>query len=291
MIYVTQGHSQGIGLEVFFKALALLTPREQKNFTLIADPNRTSLPRGGRIKILPTKNSSVSPSLAAIKLALKTICSSSDLLITLPTSKEDLKEGGVTFLGHTEYLRHHYGQMALPMVFRNEHECHLLLTDHVKLSSIYESLSKELIVEKVRATVDGLRRYFGQEITSFYFAGLNPHAGEGGLLGLEEAIIGQAMDVLRPQFPSLKFLGPLSGDSLHYAQGRDILKIFTFHDQSLPLFKGKFDWYGLNLTFGLPFLRMSVGHGTAFGLYGKNTADYRGAYYQLSSALKVQGSL
>ena len=109
-------------------------------------------------------------------------------------------------------------------------------------------------------------------MTEVYISGLNPHAGENGLLGNEENEILDAIENLRELYPRIIFEGPIPGDGIHLQKTKKQahqLYVYMYHDQGLSPFKQKHGLVGLHMTFGLPFLRMSVDHGTGFEIYGK----------------------
>ena len=118
-------------------------------------------------------------------------------------------------------------------------------------------------------------------------AGINPHAGEGGLLGKEEARLTSNLSAIK--VPGFKVLGFYPGDTLlKQKQSSADLLVYPHHDQGLAPFKSLMGTLGANITLGLPFVRLSVDHGTAFPLYGKNIADPRGAFFCLRKAISYQ---
>ena len=131
------------------------------------------------------------------------------------------------------------------------------------------------IYNKVKTAIPFFVNNF--KLNTITFAGINPHAGENGLIGTGDENISRAIDILAKEYSNIKFFGPLSGDTLHLKSNsiNDLL-IYCFHDQALSYFKSKTGFLGANITIGLDYLRVSVDHGTAFDLYGKNSADYLG---------------
>ena len=128
-----------------------------------------------------------------------------------------------------------------------------------------------------------------QNIEKVIITGINPHAGESGLIGSEDSVIKKSINELRKRNPKIKFSGPISGDSMHaeLKDSKKELQVFCHHDQALSYFKFKNGIIGINTTFGLNFLRLSVDHGTALGLYGKNEANPLGSYFVLTEAIKI----
>jgi 4-hydroxythreonine-4-phosphate dehydrogenase len=208
-------------------------------------------------------------------------CKENDVLVTLPSSKDQFTVDNISLNGYTEFFRYFYKNIFLPMVFKSPNSNVLLITDHIPLSSVPLTVTTDLILTKINIAIDGFIKYF-YPIDEIYYAGINPHAGEGGLIGNEE------LGLHLPK--NLNIKGPLPGDTLHFYQDlqKKQLFVYSYHDQALSKFKSENGVIGLNITFGLPFLRLSVDHGTAFNLYGKNTANISGMIYLLKEALRIK---
>ena len=203
-----------------------------------------------------------------------------DILITLPTSKDQLPGKG----GHSQFFRHFYKKEHISMVFESLDDRILLITDHIPLKDVPHAIDVPLIVSKVKTTLNGYAS-LKTPIKEVVFSGVNPHAGEKGLLGSEDSTITDAIKKLKRELPHIPFSGPFSADALHFFKKPDQLFVYMYHDQGLPKFKSEHGTMGIHLTFGLPFLRMSVDHGTAFNLYKKDCADYMGMYNLLNRAV------
>lgn len=305
MIYVTQGHEKSISLEIFLKACLQLSNEQLKDVRLICDPHSLKMNLGFlgfdyiiknstlhfydldlHLCFIPT-DSKLSQSQRALEMGIQ-LCQKDDILLTLPTSKDQLYLNGNLCAGHTEFFRSYFQNSDLAMVFRDDQSFHLLLTDHVPLNQVSTLCTSELISRKVELALEGLKRYFTKP-HFLYFAGINPHAGEDGILGEDMEVFSRAISTLKKIHTDIEFTGPLSGDTLHNIQApiRDSLFIYSAHDQALAPFKQKNRFWGSNITLGLPFLRLSVDHGTAFNLYGKNMANSLGCFDNLVFALKV----
>lgn len=308
MIVVTQGHEKGIGLEVFFKALSLapsawteqshlvahkrtvLTHLKNLNLPAEIDEECIYLPTG-RLSCEWLKNSSKLPaSTLAMETALEAIEEqTSNILFTLPTTKDDLrnpKKPTQRFLGHTEYLRARYKTEALGMFFASPYLDVLLLTDHLPLEKVGATITAKYLKAKLQTSLSHLRQ-LEPHLKRALVAGINPHAGEGGLLGREEARLTSALTAIKVQ--GFKVLGFYPGDTLlKQKQSSADLLVYPHHDQGLAPFKSLMGTLGANITLGLPFVRLSVDHGTAFPLYGKNIADPRGAFFCLRKAISYQ---
>jgi len=296
MIYVTQGHERGIGLEIFLKSFLLLSTHERAQITLISnqtdlDENRDLLHLKKdlfkNLNVIEPESSETLPSSTASLLKALDIIATKDILVTLPTSKDQLIYKGKSLAGYTEFFREFYNKKNISMTFKGIDQDVLLITDHIPLKSVASSINSQLIIDKVETTLNFYKKYF-YSFDEVIFAGINPHAGENGILGLEDKCILEAKTFLENK-SSISFIGPVSGDTLHtlHKPSRKQLFVYMFHDQGLAPFKSKFGFIGLNISMGLPFLRLSVDHGTAFGLHGKNMGDISGMLYLLKTAFGV----
>lgn len=297
MIYVTQGHEKSIALEIFLKSYLLLSSEERECLTLVRDTQNFeeqlkllnfSKDLFKNLKTLETNSKAHSQTLSSVIMASEKM-QEGDILLTLPTSKDQLKYQGKTLLGYTEFLREYYHNPHLAMTFKADQETLLLMTDHIPLKDVTETLTKDYIKQKLSLVLrEHKKHYFSFD--EVLVAGINPHAGEGGLLGSEDQNVTEALQELKAEFPQVKFVGPLSGDTLHFHKKTTVkqLLVYMYHDQGLPVFKSHHGLKGINLTLGLPFLRMSVDHGTAFDLFGKNQASPEGCLYVLKHALGLE---
>lgn len=289
MIYVTCGHEKGIGLEVFLKSYSLLQPSDREKFKLICNEKVLNETRSLTSIQLPIDCSFVEKrpySTSALDQAMS-LLSENDILVTMPTSKDQLFFNHQNVVGHTEYFRSYF-KKNVSMFFKSDDANVLLITDHVPLKELSNTITSELIEKQVETTINDYTKYFNA-FENVYFAGLNPHAGEDGLLGLEEIKLRTAIKNLKAKFKKINFSDFLPADSMliNNKFSKENLFVYLYHDQALTPFKTLFKTQGANISLGLPFLRLSVDHGTAFDLYGKNVADYMGSYYVLKLALKA----
>jgi 4-hydroxythreonine-4-phosphate dehydrogenase len=306
MIYVTQGHEKGIGLEVFVKSFLQLSISDQKNFKLIGF--RKSLEETLNLSKISFKFFHNHYQIGASKLqfeepghqqlfesssclihALERI-KKSDFLFTLPTSKDQLFLKKKNQPGHTEFFRSFYQNKDISMFFFSPNIKTLLITDHIALKDVGSKISPKLIQSKIELVLSESKKYHLCQFDEILISGINPHVGENGLLGTEDKKIYKAIDSLKKSFPKVNFLGPFSGDtlSLHLKPNRQQLLVYMFHDQGLSFFKSQMGLLGINISLGLPFLRTSVDHGTAFELYGKNQANFSGCLYVMKEMLKLK---
>jgi 4-hydroxythreonine-4-phosphate dehydrogenase len=196
-------------------------------------------------------------------------------VVTNPIHKQGLYEAGFQFPGHTEFLAELSVIKTPPVMMLAGPSLRVVpISVHVSLRDAIEALSAEVIIEKTLICARALVRDFAIESPRLAIAGLNPHAGEGGSLGNEEAtIISPAIKTLQDQ--GLKTFGPVPPDTLfsHKVRQSYDAAICMYHDQALiPLKALDFD-KGVNVTLGLPLVRTSPDHGTAFDIAGKGTAS------------------
>ena len=199
-------------------------------------------------------------------------------VVTNPIAKAVLYEAGFKFPGHTEYLGElakAWGAPAFPvMLIWSEALKVAPVTIHIPLAEAARALSVELIVKTARVVDRDLRARFGLKRPRLAVAGLNPHAGEGGAMGREEiTIIRPAIEALRAE--GIDAVGPLPADTMFHpkARARYDVALTMYHDQGLiPVKTLAFD-EGVNVTLGLPFVRTSPDHGTAFDIAGKGLAN------------------
>jgi len=200
-------------------------------------------------------------------------------LVTAPIAKAPLYDAGFAFPGHTEFLAEltHAGERQPPhgpiMMLAVRDLRATLVTIHTPLSAVPSALSIEAIVNAGLVTVEALRKDFGIAVPRLAVAALNPHAGEGGALGGEEAaIIEPAVRILRERGIEVK--GPAPADSLFHAEARATYDavLCMYHDQALIPVKMLDFWAGVNITLGLPIVRTSPDHGTGFDIAGRGLA-------------------
>ncbi|GAB4369056.1 MAG: 4-hydroxythreonine-4-phosphate dehydrogenase PdxA [Deltaproteobacteria bacterium] len=206
--------------------------------------------------------------------AADVLAGKADAIVTCPITKEGLAAAGVPFPGHTEMLAELCGGAEVAMMLAGERLRVALATIHVSLRRALELLSAGVIERTVMITDRFFRTYMGTASPRIAVAGLNPHAGEGGLFGDEETTrIRPAVEACRRR--GIDATGPYPPDTIFYRAWRgefDVVVAMT-HDQGLiPLKLVHFE-NGVNVTMGLPILRTSVDHGTAYDIAGTGTAS------------------
>jgi 4-hydroxythreonine-4-phosphate dehydrogenase len=200
-------------------------------------------------------------------------------LVTNPIAKKSLRAISLEYPGHTAYLgllasRHFPGRRFHPTMMLVADELKVVpVTVHIPLSAVTGTLTTSLIVRTIHTTAAALLQDFGIQHPRIAVAGLNPHAGEDGLIGKEETEL-IAPAITAAGAAGIAVTGPFSADTLFHAEARSAYDavVAMYHDQALiPLKTLAFD-RGVNVTLGLPFVRTSPDHGTAFGLAGTGRA-------------------
>ncbi|MBR2688092.1 MAG: 4-hydroxythreonine-4-phosphate dehydrogenase PdxA [Aquamicrobium sp.] len=217
-------------------------------------------------------------------------------VVTCPIAKKPLYDAGFGFPGHTEYLAHlatrHSGQTVTPVMLLAGPDLRTVpVTIHIPLATVPKVLTTELIVETARITARDLRGRFGIEAPRLAIAGLNPHAGEGGSMGKEDLeIVTPAVEALRSG--GIDARGPLPADTLFHRRARASydVALCMYHDQALiPAKTLAFD-EAVNVTLGLPFVRTSPDHGTAFDIAGSGIARPDSLIAALKLAAELAGN-
>lgn len=208
-------------------------------------------------------------------------------VVTAPVSKEWMQRVGWAFPGHTEFFAERwYGEPS--MAFAGGRLCVVLATWHIPLTQVSSHLTEACLRRAVK-NADFLARALGAEAPRIAVCGLNPHAGEQGLLGYEEqGIIDPALTLLREDYPGLSACLP--GDTVFWRQlqGEFDVVIALYHDQGLAPLKTVDFEVAVNITLGLPFVRTSPDHGTAFGIAGQGVASIKSFANAVDLAIKLK---
>jgi 4-phospho-D-threonate 3-dehydrogenase / 4-phospho-D-erythronate 3-dehydrogenase len=214
-----------------------------------------------------------------------------DAIATAPINKRALFLGGYSFPGHTEFLAHLTGSEEYAMAFVSANLRIVLLSTHVPLSVAIRMVEKDRLVKTINLTNRELQRW-GIERPRLAVAALNPHGAEGGLFGVEEASeIVPAIEAAR-QLDEINVQGPFSADTvfLRASRGEFDAVVACYHDQAMIPVKCLSFGEAVNVTLGLPFIRTSVDHGTAFDIAGKGLAEHSSmvAAIKLAAELSTQ---
>ena len=210
-----------------------------------------------------------------------------DALVTAPIHKSIINESQ-PFTGHTEYIAHYTDTKNEVMMLSSKTMKVALVTTHVPLSQVSRLITSEKLEQTLRTIHRDLIHRFKINSPKIFVAGLNPHAGENGILGLEE------INILTPVINKLKLEGmliegPLPADTLFtekYIQKADCF-LAMYHDQGLAVFKHANFGLGVNVTLGLPIIRTSVDHGTAIDLAGLGNIDPNSFYSAIDLAIDL----
>ena len=196
-------------------------------------------------------------------------------VVTNPINKKVLVDGaGFAHPGHTEYLAELGGVARSVMMLAAPELKVVPVTIHIPIADVPTALTPELLTETLRIVHAAMQRDFGLHAPRIAVAGLNPHAGEGGLMGSEDAaVIAPVLDALRAE--GMELAGPLPADTMFHpaARARYDAAVCMYHDQALIPIKTLNFSAGVNVTLGLPFVRTSPDHGTAYDIAGKGVAD------------------
>lgn len=322
IVGITQGDGNGIGYEVIIKSLAdermldMCTPViygssklfgfyrktvhniEQMPTNVITSVNDIKPKMINIINCLPD-NVYVEPGQStpeSAKCALKALeCAVQDakkgkidVLVTAPFNKKAMNMEGFGFTGHTEFLEKQFGVKEVVMLMVADQLKVAVATQHIPLRDVPKSLNTDMLVEKLSLMKASLEQDFGIYDPKIAVLGLNPHCGDGGLIGEEEQnIILPA--VQKAQKMGIMAFGPYSPDGFfglgNYSRYDAILAMY--HDQGLTPFKALAFELGVNYTAGLPIVRTSPDHGTAYELAGRDEADPRSMISAIYTAIDV----
>jgi 4-hydroxythreonine-4-phosphate dehydrogenase len=210
-------------------------------------------------------------------------------MVTAPLAKNIVIEGGYRdFSGHTEYLAQRANKDRVVMMLATDQLRVALATTHLPLRQVADAINASMLEETLTILVDDLQQHFAINEPRILVLGLNPHAGESGHLGSEEQrIIEPLLEKLRRQ--GMKLTGPAPADT---AFNQSLLSehdavLAMYHDQGLPVLKYAGFGKAINITLGLPFIRTSVDHGTAFDLAGTGNIDTGSMIEAISTALEL----
>ena len=320
-VAITQGDTNGVGYEVILKTFSdpamfeICTPivygapkviayhkkalNIDTNYSII---NRAEEARDGRLNVLACFDEEVKielgqPSEEAGQAAFKALDRAMadyqaglyDVLVTAPINKATIQNPNFHFPGHTEYIETKVGNgnKAL-MILMNENLRVALVTTHLPIKDISKSITKEAIVEKAVIFQKSLKRDFRISNPRIAVLSLNPHAGDNGLLGSEEKeVIVPAIEELEKQ--GVQAFGPYAADGFFGSNTYDYFDgvLAMYHDQGLAPFKTIALDSGVNYTAGLPIIRTSPDHGTAYDIAGQGKADENSFRQAIYTAIDV----
>ncbi len=212
-----------------------------------------------------------------------------DTLVTAPVNKEAICLNRIAFRGHTEFLSTAFRAKNIVMMFASDRLKLSLVTRHIALNKVSRALNKYIVFETILQTHNALKEYFSIKHPKLVISGLNPHASEDGLMGTEEdRIIKPAIAQFKMRI-SRSIYGPLPADTIfmRLLDKEFDAAVCMYHDQGLAPFKMLSFNQGVNISLGLPFIRTSCVHGTAFGIAGKNKADHRSMLEAINLAYKL----
>ena len=267
-IAITVGDPGGIGPEIAEKAANDARVREVCEPVIFAAPASVSVPLGH-----PTAEGGR----AAYEIIVRAVDAAKsgevDAIATAPISKLAFSYAGIPWKGHTDLLAHLCGTERYAMLFHSPKLVVTLATVHIPLGDVPKALTESRMGEAIALTDEWLRQ-LGVAAPRVAVAGLNPHAGEAGVLGSEdEGVIAPAIAAARGR--GIDASGPYPGDTvfLRASRGEFDAVVAAYHDQGLIPVKLISFGHAVNVTIGLPIIRTSVDHGTAYDIAGKGAAD------------------
>jgi 4-hydroxythreonine-4-phosphate dehydrogenase len=278
VIALTSGEPAGIGPELCERIAA---EKFAARLVLIGD---RSLFKSGDVDHIPLRRPRVpgkldtanSPYVLALldRAIAGCLAGEFDAMVTAPVQKSVINDAGIAFTGHTEYLAERARAPHVVMMLVGGGLRVALATTHLALSDVPRAIKRDDLLKTLRVLHADLQKRFHIAHPRILVAGLNPHSGEGGHFGHEDA------DVIAPAIAEAKAAGidasgPLPADTLfvpHRLKGADAV-LAMYHDQGLPVLKYASFGEGVNVTLGLPFVRTSVDHGTALDVAGTGRAD------------------
>ncbi|MDE2213617.1 MAG: 4-hydroxythreonine-4-phosphate dehydrogenase PdxA [Candidatus Omnitrophica bacterium] len=280
------GDPRGIGPEVVCKALQSKALLACGSFIVIGDGKKLGrLPSSVKVIDVPYKAAGE----GAVKFLDKAIelirTKQAHAMSTAPLSKEEVSRYVPNFVGHTEYLAGAFGIRDFDMMFTAGGACLSIVTRHVPLKEVPRLITQKKVFDSIALMDRTLKERFRVRKPKIAVLGLNPHAGEGGLLGSED--VKHILPAVRQaRACGIKVQGPVPADTFFaFPRHCDGIKrpncsdggydgvIAMYHDQGLAPFKGLYMKELVNFTAGLPFVRTSPAHGTAFDIAGQNKAD------------------
>lgn len=323
IVGITQGDGNGIGYEVIIKSLAdarilesftpvlygsskifgfyrkLIHNLNENMDTYVIQSAKDARPK--KINIVnclpdnifvepgkPTPESAKS-AITALEAAVADIKGGDiDVLVTAPINKRAMVSEGFGYTGHTDYLQKEFGVEDVAMFMVSDRLKIGVVTGHIPLKNVASSLTTEAIVKKIRIMHASLKRDFGVIEPRIAVLGLNPHCGDGGLLGdEEERIILPAVKLLNDE--GILAFGPYSPDGYFGAGNYEKFDatLAMYHDQGFAPFKALAFEDGVNFTAGLPIVRTSPDHGTAYEMAGRDEADPHSMMSSIYTAIDI----
>jgi 4-hydroxythreonine-4-phosphate dehydrogenase len=267
-IALTVGDPAGIGPEIVAKAAADPRVRERCEPIIFDTPTASHVTMG---RVSPEAGRAAYDTIVRAVQAAST--GEVDGIATAPVSKTAFAKAGLPWKGHTDLLAHLCGTSRVAMMFHAPELKVVLITVHVPLKDVPSLLTQTRVEQTIELTNEALPQ-FGIEAPRIAVAGLNPHAGEGGVLGDEDdEVLAPAVNAARQR--GINVTGPWPADTVFVraSRGEFDCVLACYHDQGLIPVKLLSFGHAVNVTIGLPIIRTSVDHGTAFDIAGKDVAD------------------
>src|SRR5258705_1463112 len=314
VIAVTSGEPAGVGPDV---CLALARKRFAARIVVLGDREMLesrARQLGLRVRLRDPGSGTTSDSIACLHVPLSYTCRAGTLdrrsapyvislleraiagckagefaaLTTAPVHKGVINDGGIPFIGHTEYLAERTGAAQAVMMLAGGGPPVALATSHIALKDVPRALTREGLGRTIRVLNAELVRRLGISVPRILVAGLNPHSGEGGYFGREEIeVIGPVLEKLREE--GLRLTGPLPADTVFVPDRLDRADFLPamYHDQGLPVLKYASFGKGINVTLGLPMIRTPANPGTPVDLAGTGRAEPDSRFSAVEAAIEI----
>ena len=323
IIAITCGDINGIGIEVIIKSLSdnrmldyctpiifcnnhvisfynKLIPESHFNFFILKDLNKPNTKQvnvyncwTNEIKVQPGELNEIGGQYALISIqkAVEALMNKQvDSIVTAPIHKQNIQSKDFNFTGHTPYFKNEFNASEVLMILFADKLKVALLSEHIPLKDISNHLSQKLFLSKINLLNQSLKEDFNINIPKIAVLGLNPHAGDKGLVGKEEIEI--IIPAIQEAKNNMLVYGPYSADGFfahsHFKEFDAVLAMY--HDQGLIPFKTLYANEGVNFTAGLPIVRTSPDHGTAFDIAGKNLADHHSFLQAIFENIEIQNN-
>ena len=301
-IGITLGDPGGIGTEITLKALQKLKGK----FIIIGNlyalryySKSMHLPISKNVRIIPVNGNFLKKRVSGEngKIALRSLNIAKSLLlnkyiksvVTAPVSKKALHIAGFNFPGQTEFFADIFRTRTYGMMMISKKAKIIFVTGHIPLSSVSDTITRGMIIGKTEIGIKTLKKLFNIKNPQVGILSLNPHKGEEGDIGREEIeVIMPAIKLMRKK--KYRINGPFASDT-YWANKRDDLTVAIYHDEGMIPFKLISFNKGVNFTAGLPFIRTSPDHGTAFDIVGKGIANPESMIEAIKLAKKLEKEL
>ncbi|MBL0691415.1 MAG: 4-hydroxythreonine-4-phosphate dehydrogenase PdxA [SAR324 cluster bacterium] len=287
-IHISVGDLNGISAELLLtnhnKLLKICQPFYHTSLTMLSQASQLlNIPLPNNLSVVPIKDVyKITPAKTTIKSGYHSFCSfesavnntlidKNSSLLTMPISKKSWDMANIKYLGHTDYFRQNIDENVVMMLGCDKHYV-MLYSDHIPLRQVPTTINEFGLIDFLYK----LASYLKEKTNQIKVLGINPHAGEEGLIGDEDLVIKKAIKKVNQKIENNMFSGPFPADSYFYLAQQNSITNYTvaiYHDQGLIGVKTLYFDQSIQVSLGLPFLRTSPDHGPAFDIAYKNNKD------------------